>query len=667
MRVLLALILTLFVGGAEARFPRGQALTQISCNLVTGVASVGGPCTSTTTCNNTGDDAPAFKAFNTWARANQGSSQVVLTIPNGSNCVFNSGQTYSGVVTTNTFAAGINNLIVEFTGATLSEGTGGFRLGGGGVCYIGIASVGGCSARIQTVSAGSSTVTLTAASSGSGYISRFSVGNWIMIGGLDPQGQYLVASGDPPNNHWFEWRQIVSCNAAPTICTGTTITLDRPLSNSYLSTWPLYNAGDNFHSDNGGPATIWKMNDTWNASAEYRGGTFAQSSLTYGELRNLTYRNVTFTGAFGACPTQNETWAAYGMTSTSADMEVDKLIGTMIMDNVTIFKIAFQSSSIDRLIMTNSSVQQLTGTPKRVDITDTAITTSWQLGARAYGVSYGPITCTRCAVASFDFNAGLFQNTPSDYSMSSGLITYANTSVTGSGPTSRIFVPNTNIFQTASGFLTLGLFKTQTVTQDPTNSFAQTSEAAGFPMGAGTAQFRTGVIPQFTCDTCTGDATLVAAGVQAGATPATPLAQYSFRSFAPTSAQGALGDLIARGRIASLTIDVTQAYTGSGAAVLHATAQFDNLVTVKQSNWTTFSWGPQINLKQTGTRVITPSGVTCNAVAAPTGCSGDSLGTALPEAVWIQDKISPYMGSTLSGGVNPLFTMTLRTDQGIVP
>lgn len=663
--VAIAALIACIAMSAEARFPRGTPVTQITCNLVTGVASAGGPCTATTTCNNTGDDAPAFKAFNTWARANQGSSQIVLTIPNGSVCVFNSAQTYSGVVTTNTFAAGVNNLIVEGTGATLDAGTSGFRLGGGGVCYVGIASAGGCSARIQSVSAGSGTVTLTSGSFGSGYLSRFAIGNWIMIGGLDPQGLYNNPFGDPPNNHWFEWRQITNINAG----TGV-ITLDRPLTNGYLSTWPLYNAGDNFHSDNGGPATIWKMNDTWAASAEYRGLTFTQSGLTYGELRNLTYRGVTFTGSFGACPTQNETWAAYGMTSTSADMEVDKLIGTMIMDNVTIFKIAFQSSSTDRLIMTNSTVQQLTGTPKRVDISDTAITTGWQLGARAYGVSYGPITCTRCNITGFDFDAGLLQNSPSDYSMSSGLITYANTSVAGAGPTSRIFVPDTNVFYSAAGYLSIGLFKTQTVTQDPTNSYAQTNEVGGFPLGAGTGIFRTGVIPQFTCDTCTGDATLVAAGVQAGATPATPLGQYGFRSYTP-SAAGSIGSLKNKGKLTSLTIDVTTASTHTGAITLNATGQFHNF-NMDQSGWTQYDWVPQINLKQTGTRVITPSGTTCNGVGS-TGCAGDACVQpasgcfAPPSTMWIAGGIDPYANGTFSGGVNPQFTMTLRTNQGIIP
>lgn len=646
------------------------AAPQITCNLVTGVASVGGPCTATTTCNNTGDDAPAFKAFNTWARANQGvSNQVVLTIPTGKTCVFNSGQTISGVGTVNTFAAGINNLIVEGTGSTITEGTSGFRLGGGGLCYVGIASAGGCSARIQTVSANSSTVTLTSGSFGSGYISRFAVGNWIMIGGLDPQGQYNFPFGDPPNNQFLEWRQITNICNNTIGCVGTAvITLDRPLTNGYLDTWPLYNPGDNSHSDNGGPATIWKMNDTWSGSAEYRGLTFTQSGLTYGELRTLTYRSVTFTGSFGACPTQNETWAAYGMTATSADMEVDKLIGSIIMDNVNIFKIAFQSSSTDRLTMTNSTVNQLTGTPKRADITDTIIS-SWQLGARAYGVDYGPINCTRCAVASFDFDAGVFQNTPADYSMSSGLITYANTSVTGGGPTSRVFVPNTNIFQTVSGYLTIGLLKTQTVTQDPTNSYAQTNLAGGFPLGAGTAQFRTGVIPQFTCDTCTGDATLVAAGVQAGATPASPLGEYGFRFYTPSS-QAIQGSLKNKGKLTSLTIDVTTASTHTGAITLNATGQ-SHLFTMDQASWTQYDWVPQINLKQTGTRVITPAGITCN--GSPGGCAGDACVQPVsgcftpPATMWIGGGIDPATFGSFSGGVNPQFTITLRTNQGIVP
>jgi len=254
--------------------------------------------------------------------------------------------------------------------------------------------------------------------------------------------------------------------------------------------------------------------------------------------------------------------------------------------------------------------------------------------------------------------------------MSSGLITYANTSVTGSGPTSRIFVPDTNVFYSASSYLTIGLFKTQTVTQDPTNSYAQTSEAGGFPPVTGMPLFRTGVIPQFTCDNCTGDATLVSASVQAGCPANSPLGQCGSRSYIP-SANGAAGSLKNKGKLTSLTIDVTTASTHTGAITLNATGQFHNF-NIDQSGWAQYDWVPQINLKQAGTRVITPSGTTCNGVGT-TGCAGDvcvqpaSGCFAPPSTVWIAGGIDPFINGTFSGGVNPQFTMTLRTNQGIIP
>jgi len=629
---------------------------QISYNIVTDGGAV---------CDGVTDTAPNFKAFNTWALANQGANnQVVLTIPNGANCFFGTAQSMStSGAAQNQWPVGINNLLVLGTGATLSSvGGQGFRLGGVGICHKGLTDAAGCSARIQSVSAGATQVTLTAASFGAGYISRFSAGHWIMIGALDIQGLWNSPFGYPPNNQYFEWRQIANVN------TGTgAITLDRPLTNSYLSTWPNYNSGNAFEADAGGPATIYLVGDSWNSIGEYRGLTINQTGQTQGDQRTQIWRNATCNTGAGCIPSQNESWSAINTDMTGINIEVDKLIGTLTMDAVTISELKFQSASVDLFVMKNSTVMtDVTGTAKSAQITDSTLA-SFSLGAFAYGVSPGPVICTRCAVASFVFDGGIFQNRATDYSMSSGVISFANTNASGSDTDQRVFAPGANIFWAAPGFLTTGLFQSQAITQDATNTYIQTNEAGGFPAITGTPQFRTSAVPQFTCDACTGDPTLVATNIQSGATAATPLAQYSQRTFTPTSAQGNLGDLMVKGRIVSLDINVTQAYTGSGSATLHATAQFDNLVTVKQSDWTTFNWGPQINLKQAGERIITPSGVTCNGVSAPTGCAGDSLGTALPEAVWIQGSISPFMGSSLSGGTAPTFTITARTDQGVVP
>jgi hypothetical protein len=606
------------------------------------------------------DDAPAFVAFNTWARANQGSNnQVVLTVPKGADCWFGSANKSVVPQLLNGWAAGINNLIVEGTGARLnSVGGFGFQLGGYGVCQAGIAAAKGCSARIQTVSTGATQVTLTSASLASGYVNRFSAGKWILIGGLDPQALWKSAYGYPPNLHFYEWRQITAVNAG----TGV-VTLDRALSNSYLDTWPLYNDGNAYEADPGGPASIYALGDTWNATVEYRGLTIDQDGQTYAQVRNITYRNVIFAGAHGGIPTQNETWTAVNTSFANVNMEIDKLVGTVTMDGVTIKQIMFQSSSTDLFIMRNSRVtKRLDGGAKRTEITDSTLN-NFGPGVWAYGNSVGPTICTRCNITTFNFDFGIFQNdNPSPYSMSGGVISFANTAATGSGPPQRWVVPGTNTFWSAPGYLTVGLFQVQAVTQDATNTYIQTNEAGGFPTIARPTQLRTHPAPQFTCDACTGDAALVATNVQSGATPLAPLGTYSKRTFTPTSAQGNLGNLVARGKLVSLTINVTRAYTGSGSAVLRPTGQF-HMFTIKQSNWTQFDWWPTIDLKTAGERIITPSSVTCN--GAPGGCGADTNLT-VPEPVWIQDKLVPNMPSTFSGGTAPTFTITVRTDQGVV-
>jgi hypothetical protein len=709
------------------------------------------------------DDAAAFRTFNTWAQANQGSNnQVVLTVPNGSVCWFGTGAQINGI--NNAFAMGIKNLIVEGTGATITSVNGaGLWLGQKGMCQVGLASGSGCSARLQTVSAGSTTVTLTAASLSAGYISRFTVGQWVMLGGLDTQGIFLGPYGYPINNTYFEWREIVAVDAGTGI-----ITLDRPITNDYLSTWPNYNSGNNFEADNGGPATIWAIDtalNSWNASMEYRGLTISQAGQTYSPGRNVTFRNVTMTGSLCAIPTQNETWTAINSDFSSCFIEVDKLIGTYTLDNTNFTYIHFQSNSVDSFITRNgTSITSLIGTAKSANMTDTTIG-EFRPGSNTHGNTIGPVICTRCDVTSLQLvNAGLgdWGSSPWPYTMSGGVISFPIGAVQGAGPTQRWVSPMdlTMVFstgsypsignfkvtgisggawpasddQTISTTITIGLASTnlnvpsgpfvsgdvgktisvggaagisapsplngfitafvdaqnvtlsypatravsaatQTVQWGTANINVQTNQAGGFPdttlLGGGTVTFtRNGTrnplgAQQFTCDACTGDPALVAMNIQNGATPLAPLGTHSSATFAPTSAQGNLGTLWGFGKLVDLTIDVTQAYSGAGAAVLNAVAQFNNGVLIKQSTWAPFTWGPIINLKQAGRRVITPLGVTCDGV--PGACSGDTIdaSTGYPGDAnsWLIGGVGPYMGSTLGVGTQPQFTVTIRTDQ----
>jgi len=661
---------------AFAIFQTYSGPPQITCDITTGVASAGGPCASpAATCNGSADDAVAFKAFNTWALANQGAlNQIVLTIPTGKNCIFNTSQ--SGALSAccgigNAWAAGINNLIVEGTGATLSQGSAGFWLGNVGPCQRGLTATDGCSARLQSVSPGATTVTLTAASLAAGYITRFPVGQWVMIGGLDTQGQWNFAIGFPPNQTYFEYRKVTNANAG----TGV-ITLDRAVSNTYLSTWPNYNAGTAGEADNGGPATIWAVGGTgnlWGASLEFRGLTINTSSgQIYTPARYVTYRNVTFTGAgLGAIPTQAETWSAYNTTWPSVAIEVDKLVNTIVLDTVSMSLLQFQSNSIDLVTVRNSTFSSgFQGGGKRTEITDTNLG-DFRPGSYAYGNTPGPVICTRCAVTTWQ-NGGIIQNDSptSPYSMSSGVISFANTAATGSGPAQRwASTIGKTVFYSTGGLNSLGSFTVLGVTQDPTNTYIQTDQAGGFPnfSTAGSSNnlpwFATNGAQQFTSDDSTGDPTFTAMNLQSGATALAPMMTYGSRSYAPSAPSSNLGSIFGIGKLVSLTVDVTQAYTGSGAAILNPTGQFHQF-TINQSTWTQFDWFPTINLKQTGTRVITPGGVTCNGGAG--ACAGDTINSTNgfpPNAVWVQTALAPSLPSTLSGGVNPQFTVTIRTDQ----
>ena len=698
-RFILALAgLLLSASASQAAFGIFQTyqatLPQITCNLVTGVASVGGPCTSGTICNGSGNDAPAFWAFRTWALTNQGSNnQVVLTIPNGSDCVFNSnagtvGGRLSGVQ--NTFTAGINNLLVNGTGAILRAGTAGFWLGTAGVCQAGLTSASGCSARIQTASPGDGTVTLTSASLAAGYASRFNNGDWILVGGLDVQGQWNYACGFPVNQTYFEWRQVTNVNAG----TGV-ITLDRPLTKSFLSTWPNYNSGappgtspgtacSNGEADNGGAASIWTVgagvaNSSWNTTLEFVGLTMYQSGQIYANGRNVTYRNVTFPSGsgLGAVPTQNETFTAIG-TTWNAVIEVDKMIGTLTLDSSSLTLLQFQSNSTDLFIARNNTTfsSGLQGGGKRSELTDVTIA-DFRPGTYAYGNTQ-TVICTRCNVTTWQ-NGGVFQNDNPPYSMSSGVISFPNTAATGGGPSQRwASTIGKTIFYSTNGATccqTAGIFTVLGLTQDATNTYIQTDQAGGFPnfvgLGGTQIQFRANGAQQFTCDACTGDASFTAMNVQQGATALAPMGTFAKRAFTPSTQTNALGIVYGVGKIKTLTIDVTTASTHTGSITLNPTGQA-HLFTVAPSTWTQFDWMPSINAKVAGKRVYTNSGSgtgawTCDTGGGPVagGCSGDTVtGAGLPpEPVWIQNGINPGIFGTFTGGVNPQFTITITTDQ----
>lgn len=355
-------------------------------------------------CDGRADDNAAFTAFNTWGQAQI--DPVTLIIPSGSRCMF------SGPGMGNFFAQGIKNLVVIGYGATLSDNNGlgnGFFLGG----RFGVYGDNLHSARVETVAAGAASVRLKNTSDST----KFVVGNWALVAGLD-----LMGYGYPPNPAFFEYVKVTNINQS----TGD-ISFAAPLRNEYKSTWPSYSPGLPFEADQGGPATLYAIHPTWDIDVEYRGLTISQAGQTYAMARRVTYRDVTVTGGAGIIPTQNETWQCINCTMTNVNMEVDKIVRTMVLKNSTIRRINFQSSSVDDLIVDGTTVtDHIYGTPKRATISNSVIS-ELQPGISGYGAA-NELTCNNCVIQTLTANSGVLDTyLDAQYTMTNGVIAVPRT------------------------------------------------------------------------------------------------------------------------------------------------------------------------------------------------------------------------------------------------
>jgi hypothetical protein len=393
MRILIMILLALSpprLCGAWTRGVSTPAATT-TCNINTGVATGldAGTCASpAATCNGVADDTPAFQAFNTWAKATTTNTNAqLIELRVSGKCMF-----ITGTNSTN-FANGVKNLRLMGYGATLSNNnlsTGAsFQFGGLGICHKGLSDPSGCSARIATVSSGATSVTVLDTTK----CSRFIAGRWAVVTGFDLQSQFNSPYGFPPNPHYFDYVQISSTSNCAT--TGQ-IALGSALTNTYLSTWPNYNSGDAVEADPGGPATIYALDPSWDSQLDIRGITIDQvNNQTGGAGRSAIFRDITVTGANCLIPSQNGSFTIINAVMTNCDIEVDKIIDSYTLNSVTAFRITTQSSSVNRMIVSNSAMN-INGTPKVANIYNSTLT-SFTVGPIAYGRG-DSTTCTNCKI-----------------------------------------------------------------------------------------------------------------------------------------------------------------------------------------------------------------------------------------------------------------------------
>lgn len=336
----------------------------------------------------------AVSAFNTAYAALSGRTR--LYVPPG---VYNGSTSFNFA---NTVGVAGSQLLIDAYGVTFTAPTDGSL--NGWANNAGIGTDGTKEARIVTVLAGASTVTLVT----SGQTSRFSVNQWCLVSGINMQG-----AGDPPNLGIFEYKKIQS------IGTGT-LTFTEPLVNSYEDTWPLYTAG------RGGPATVYPMQGFWDQEVECRGATFTDNgNLVYGKTRVAQFTDVTF-ATYGPCPTVNLLFRSLRCTAIGfGGIEIDKCINRIEFIDSTLRAVDFQSASINELYVNNVTqpANPPQSTPRwrggaRVSNTFISLATdTFNFNEMNYG-AMGPTTMTNCSASTGDWFRTVFPF--SDYTEEGG-------------------------------------------------------------------------------------------------------------------------------------------------------------------------------------------------------------------------------------------------------
>ena len=396
------------------------------------------------------DDSPAVVRWLAWARA-QGSTPVELYMP-----------------PLNYHFADENGLTNGLINATIS----GY---GASVDSLFIGSVNllpqdyAHSARIQTVAAGATSVTLVNAAD----VSKFSVGQWILVTGLGLQ----AGPSFPPNFQYNEYRQITGIS-------GSTISFGDGLRFSYESTWPEIDMNHVQNMDVAGPATIYALSPQFDSTHSYYGLTVTNSDGTFFGGRNIILDGMSFEG-LGPSPSLSQSIIIRN-SQIGVQNEVDKAVEHLEYDHVTgigLAQIYVQSSSVTDLVVSNSTLGSLNGTPQNTTISNSSLDLL-NVGPDFFGQG-GSITVSDSTIARVTTSAHGVP--PSLFTFNDGVFTVANASATEvwqwAVPGHEYFI----CFYDGSIHMTddnghVTRFKVLDVWQDATYTYVNTDLGATLPM-----------------------------------------------------------------------------------------------------------------------------------------------------------------------------------------
>jgi hypothetical protein len=590
----------------------------------------------------------ATGSYIAWAQS-LGATQANLTIPAGRYCA-NLGPFHplNFGVQNSLISGPLNNADSCILSMLTSPE---MRLGGDPPVPVnkGLTNVSGISARLNSTTAGATTATLV---DKAGYGSRITVGAYCFVSGYDMQSVGAGTFGYPPNPFFYETNVITGYNGA----TGT-ITFQNPLKYAYQSDWPSWSSSST-DPDQGGPATIYVLSD-FNRVVELNDVTLdhPQAQISC-HGRSVILRRVKHT-VWGVYPTQNTTYEAYDSTFP-VNHEVDKMNGTVLFSGCDLNIIQVQSASPDVLTITGGTLKHITGSPKKLVMTDVVMQGSTGSGERQIQVgcgygrtdeviltgitnldAFGPGTSTNSGIHGGGFCATM--------PLTSGVFKFLKTDNDG------VSQENPGLNLVPGTWLALDnklYFQVTRVWEDGTYVYHQTNLPGSWPFTGTSAVPHPA--PRFTMTGCSGLVPEIED--YASAAPAIPLYSYSKRTYVNGSGTNTTPFSLVqlRGQLRTAKFNVTS----TGASTFHE-SQFDNWDAIYKANYTTYTLAPTINMATSGQRIINGAAPATNAQ------SGDSLPdlTSIGQ-IWFQGQSNsgPIFSANNTGAT---LTVEFTMDQGI--
>ena len=606
-----------------------------------------------------GADDQAFIDFAAWAVTWQSthSGLIGLAINAGKNCSIDN-NINSG---TAGFLFNITNVRVVGYGATLSGNY--FHLG-----QIGQKQDTNHSTRLFTAHAGDTTITVnpsaasqpSACNSNSTCTGLFSAPGWALIAGVDLES----GVGFPSSPAFFQYVQITAINSS----TGV-ITFVPPLLHDYLTTWPFY--GFSSGIDQGGPATLYAFDPSWNATVEWQGLTFTSTQQLDGEAKDITYRDATFTGSGNACAftTQNAAFQIINSKMLSCTMEYDKMVQSATLNKVIIDQVNLQTAN-NGFAFNNSTARNLNGSAQNMTISNSVVTGAFQIGptndgrANTLVVSNSTIAALATGGINYPGRSSEGINNISGISMSGGIIAMPNTYISAGENAVAWAVPGTNICWADENNSCAQMFQITNLTQDATNTYITTNAAGGgFPSWSPTGPLAIQVHPApiATFTNVTGNI-FVSMLSEAGAA-GLPLYSYLDINYVNSGTASASQDWPMWGNLQTLSANVIMPYGGT----FPSTITPNNLFGMWQTASNAFtSYTPAVIQLKSGpaTRSLDATG----GVPATwlNSQSGDTL-TTLSQQLW-SPGVWRSSSSDLTGDPSHQMSVTIKatTKQNVV-